>query len=189
MTEFVPQNGIGDVVLIKPRRFEDGRGYFTETYNQNLFAQNGIASAFVQDNHSLSRPVGTVRGLHFQTAPFAQSKLVRCTHGKILDIAVDIRHGSPEYGQHVTAILSADNGNQLFIPVGFAHAFCTLEPNSEVQYKVSAPYAPECDSGIAFDDPDLGIDYPFPVAELILSNKDRSWLRLKDLPRHFAYNA
>ncbi|MCR9195671.1 MAG: dTDP-4-dehydrorhamnose 3,5-epimerase [Hyphomonas sp.] len=188
MTEFVPQNGIGDVVLVKPRRFEDDRGYFTESYNQDLFGQNGIAAAFVQDNHSLSRPVGTVRGLHFQTDPFAQGKLVRCTRGKILDIAVDIRHGSPEYGQHVTAILSAENGNQLFIPVGFAHAFCTLEPNSEVQYKVTAPYVPKCDSGIAFDDPDLGIEYPFPLVDLVLSNKDRSLPRLKDLPTHFLYN-
>jgi len=187
MTEFLPQDRSGDVVLVVPKRFADDRGFFTESYNEKLFGQNGIPCRFVQDNHSLSKMPGTLRGFHFQTTPAAQDKLVRCTRGRVLDMAIDIRHGSPGFGECVSVELSAENGRQLFVPVGFAHAFCTLEPNSEVQYKVSAHYDPLCDAGFSYADPDLGIEYPFSIEDLILSEKDRALPRLKDLPKHFKY--
>lgn len=187
MTEFLPQNETEDVILVKPRRFSDSRGYFTEAYHKERFAQNGIDCEFVQDNHSLSTRIGVLRGLHFQIPPFAQAKLVRCTRGRIIDYAVDIRSGSPGFGKHVAVELSEENGWQLYIPAGFAHAFCTMEDNCEVQYKVSSHYAPECDAGLAFDDPDLGIQYPFPMDELTLSDKDGHHPRLKDIANHFEY--
>jgi dTDP-4-dehydrorhamnose 3,5-epimerase len=178
------------VVLIKPKRFADARGWFSETYNRARFAELGVEVEFVQDNHSLSRPAGVLRGLHFQTPPHAQSKLVRCVRGRIWDIAVDLRAGSPTYAQSVSAELTAEGGEQLFIPQGFAHAFLTLEPDCEVVYKVDALYAPDADGGIAWDDPDLAIDWPLPagVDAPVVSDKDAVLPRLKDFESPFAYD-
>lgn len=177
---------ISDVKLLTPRIFRDERGFFSETWSRKVFADAGIDADFVQDNHSLSRDKGVVRGLHFQIAPHPQGKLVRVTRGAVLDVAVDIRRDSPTYGRHVSATLSADNWSQLWIPVGFAHAFCTLEPDTEVVYKVTGLYAPECDRGVAWDDPDLAITWPVTAAEAILSDKDKRLPRLRDLPAYFA---
>ena len=149
--------------IIEPRRHGDARGWFVETYNRDTFAGLGIATAFVQDNHSLSRPGFTLRGLHFQTPPRAQDKLVRCIRGRIFDVAVDIRRGSPTLGRWVGIELSAENGRQLYVPAGFAHGFLTLEPECEVVYKCSDTYAPEHDAGIRWDDPAIGIDWPLPA--------------------------
>ncbi len=176
---------IPDVKIVTPKRFGDDRGFFCETYNRQRFAQAGIAIEFVQDNHSLSVSAGTVRGLHFQNAPFAQAKLVRVVRGRILDVAVDLRRSSPTYGQHVAVELSADQGCQMFIPVGFAHGFCTLEPDTEIAYKVSAYFSAAHDCGLAFDDPALGIDWPVDPAWAVLSDKDRRQPRLADLPVYF----
>jgi len=180
---------IPEVVLITPPIFRDPRGFFSETYNSTMLAAAGIRQAFVQDNHALSRSKGVLRGLHFQVDPHAQGKLVRVVRGAIFDVAVDIRRGSPTYGRHVAATLSAENWAQLWVPVGFAHAYCTLEPDTEVIYKVTDFYAPECDRGLAFDDPDLGIAWPIAAAEAILSDKDRRHPRLRDLPAFFTYPA
>lgn len=177
------------VLHLTPKRFGDDRGWFTETFNVRNFARVGIAEPFVQDNHSLSRPVGTLRGLHFQTPPHGQAKLVRCIRGRILDVAVDVRRGSPTYGRHVAAELSAENGEQLFIPVGFAHGFVTLEPDTEVTYKVTDFYAPECDGGIRWNDPDIGIDWPLAAASgPVLSPKDEKLPFLKDFDSPFPYD-
>jgi dTDP-4-dehydrorhamnose 3,5-epimerase len=182
----VEATAIPDVKILTPKRFGDHRGFFTEIYNRQRFAEAGITTEFVQDNHSLSAAVGTVRGLHFQSEPFAQAKLVRVVRGRILDVAVDIRRSSPTFGRHVAVELSAENGRQLFIPVGFAHGFCTLEPDTEIQYKVSAYYAAAHDHGIAWDDPALGIEWPVPPDEAVLSDKDRRQPMLADLPLYFA---
>jgi len=154
---------ISPVQLIHPRRFGDARGWFTEVYSEPAFAKLEIDCRFVQDNHSLSVPKYTLRGLHFQTPPRGQDKLVRCVRGAIFDVAVDVRKGSPTYGRWVGAELSAENGHQLFIPIGFAHGFLTLEDNCEVTYKCSDTYAPDADGGIRWDDPTIGIDWPMPV--------------------------
>jgi dTDP-4-dehydrorhamnose 3,5-epimerase len=181
----VEPTAIPDVKLVTPQRFGDHRGYFCETYNRQRFADAGITTDFVQDNHSLSVAVGTVRGLHFQSPPFAQAKLIRVVRGRIFDVAVDIRRSSPTYGRHVAVELSAENGHQLLVPIGFAHGFCTLKPNTEIAYKVSAYYSAAHDHGLAFDDPDLAIAWPVPSAEAILSDKDRRNPRLADLPVYF----
>lgn len=173
------------VKIISPKKHGDHRGFFSETYNRASFAEAGIDLVFVQDNHSLSATVGTLRGLHFQSAPFAQDKLVRVTKGRILDVAVDIRASSPTFGRHVAVELSAENWKQLLVPVGFAHGFVTLEPDTEVLYKVTALYGPQNDHGLAFDDPALGIDWRLPHGSLTLSDKDRKHPRLSDLPRYF----
>ncbi len=175
------------VQLIQPRRFGDTRGWFTETYNRDTFAALGIGCTFVQDNHSLSSPAFTLRGLHFQTPPRAQDKLVRCVRGRIFDVAVDVRAGSPTYGQWVGAELSAENGHQLFIPVGFAHGFVTLEPDCEVTYKCSDTYAPAQDGGIRWDS--AGIDWPIPAGTTPeLSEKDKVQPTLADFDSPFAYD-
>ncbi len=184
----IAQLAIADVKLITPSIFRDDRGFFSETYNRKALIEAGIASEFVQDNHSLSRQRGVVRGLHFQVAPRGQGKLIRVTRGAILDVAVDIRVGSPTYGQHVTAVLSATNWQQLWVPIGFAHGFCTLEADTEVQYKVTDYYAPECDRGILWNDPALGISWPVAFDEAVLSDKDRKQPRLADAPAAFAYD-
>ena len=160
--------------LIKTRRFSDDRGWFTESYNTARFADWGVAYDWCQDNHSLSRAAGTLRGLHFQHGAAAQAKLVRCLAGRIYDVAVDLRAASPTYKQWIGVELSAENGPQLLIPKGFAHGFLTLTENCEVAYKVDAYYAPESDGGVAWDDPDIGIAWPFPsrVAAPLLSEKD-----------------
>jgi len=163
---------IRDVILIQPKQFTDARGWFRETYRLDLWAAHGLSS-FVQDNESLSTATGTVRGLHFQKAPMAQAKLIRCVSGAIYDVAVDIRPGSPTFAQHVGVSLDADAGEQLMIPAGFAHGFCTLSPNTLVQYKVSAPYAPACEGGIRWNDPVLGIDWPVTEEQAVLSVSDR----------------
>jgi dTDP-4-dehydrorhamnose 3,5-epimerase len=172
---------IPDVKLIRPKRFGDARGFFSEVYSRPALAAAGITLEFVQDNHSRSAKVGTVRGLHFQTAPFAQDKLVRVTKGRILDVAVDLRRASPTYGRHVSAELSADNWTQILVPVGFAHGFCTLEPDTEVIYKVSQVYAPAHDGGVLWNDPDLGIAWPVATADAVLSDKDVKLPRFRDL--------
>ncbi|WP_135081582.1 dTDP-4-dehydrorhamnose 3,5-epimerase [Terasakiella sp. SH-1] len=164
---------ISDVKLIVPAKFRDERGFFSETYNQQRFAEAGIECPFVQDNHSLSRDIGILRGLHYQKPPFAQDKLVRVVKGKILDIAVDIRKESPTFGQWVSAELSADNWTQIFVPIGFAHGFVTLEENTEVCYKTSAPYAPDYEDGIIWNDPDLNINWLIKDDTIQLSAKDK----------------
>lgn len=161
------------VFLIKARRFGDARGFFTETYNRSDFVAVGIESVFVQDNQSFSAPRGTIRGLHFQTPPHAQAKLVRVLRGAILDVVVDIRRHSPTFGRHLAVELDHAEGRQLFVPEGFAHGFCTLTPDTEVFYKVTDVYAPLCDRGIAWNDPALGIDWPVDAADASLSEKDR----------------
>ena len=171
--------------LVTPRKFGDERGFFCETHNAATWAKAGLHYQFVQDNHSLSRDVGTVRGLHYQTAPFAQDKLVRVIRGRILDVAVDLRRSSPTFGRHVAVELSRENWRQLFIPVGFAHGFMTLEPDTEVLYKVTNFYSPRHDFGLAWDDPDLGVDWPVAPERATLSARDRQWPRLRDLAEVF----
>lgn len=168
----VEARALPDVKVVEADLFSDQRGYFTEIYNQQAFAAAGITETFVQDNMSFSILAGTVRGLHYQLPPFAQAKLVRVGRGRILDVAVDLRRSSSTFGRHVAVELSAADRRQLFIPVGFAHGFCTLEPNTEVYYKVSAPYSQAHDRGLAWDDPDLGIRWPVAAESAILSNKD-----------------
>lgn len=181
----VQPTAIPDVKIVTPRRFGDHRGFFSETYSRKRFGEAGIPDEFVQDNHSLSSAVGTVRGLHFQAHPFAQAKLVRVLRGRILDVAVDLRRSSATYGRHVAVELSAESGSQLLIPVGFAHGFCTLEPDTEILYKVTGYYSADHDHGIAFDDPALGIAWPVPRGEAVLSDKDLRLPRLADLPSYF----
>ena len=168
------------VLEVRPDRFEDERGFFSETWSLARWIEAGIDADFVQDNHSFSRARGVLRGLHFQAPPMAQAKLVRVTRGSVFDVAVDIRQGSPTFGQWASAILSAERWNQLFVPEGFAHGFVTLEPDTEVQYKVTALYSPEHDRAIRFDDPAIGIDWPVASADLILSSRDRTAPSLAD---------
>ena len=172
--------GIDAVKLLQPRRFADHRGYFVETWNRRSFSEAGIGVDFVQDNGSLSTARGTVRGLHFQLPPKPQAKLVRVVRGAIFDVAVDLRRDSPSFGQFVSAVLTAENGEQLFVPAGFAHGFCTLEPDTEVAYKVSEFYAPDLDAGIVWDDPDIGIEWPLEGIAPVLSQKDLNLPRLAD---------
>lgn len=177
---------IPDVKLITPVFLRDARGYFSETYNRETLRNFGIDTDFDRDNISLSEKSGTVRGLHFQIPPHPLAKLIRVQQGRIFDVAVDIRHGSPSFGRHVCAELASDTGQQLFVPQGFAHGFCTLEPNTIVTYKVSGAYKPDHDKGIAWDDPDLGIDWPVAGDEAVLSERDRNLARLRDTPTWFA---
>lgn len=176
------------VVLIEAKRFSDTRGWFSETYSRARYAGQGVDLEFVQDNQSYSAVAGTIRGIHFQTAPHAQAKLVRCTAGAIMDYAVDLRRSSPTYGKWVGAELSRDNGRQLFIPIGFGHAFVTLAADTEVSYKVSDYYAPECDGGIIWNDPDVAIDWPAHLADPVLSQKDLALSTLGDFKSGFTYD-
>jgi dTDP-4-dehydrorhamnose 3,5-epimerase len=178
---------IPDVVVVQPRKFGDYRGYFVETFSRRDFEKLGIANDFVQDNQSFSARRGTVRGLHFQVPPHPQAKLVRVLRGAVYDVAIDLRRSSPTYGRWCGTTLTAQEGNQLFVPRGFAHAFCTLEPDTEVAYKVDDYYAPECDAGLIWDDPDLGIDWPIPAGEAVLSEKDAKLPRLADFQSPFIY--
>lgn len=178
---------ISDVVLISPQKFGDARGFFMETFRLGLFEEMVGHFQFVQDNQSLSRDKGTVRGLHFQVSPKAQGKLVRCVAGAILDVAVDIRSGSPTYGQHVAIELSQENAQQLWIPPGFAHGFCTLAPNTEISYKVTEYYSPEHDRGLLWNDIGLGIHWPVDEERAVLSEKDRKLPPLSALAPHFSY--
>lgn len=174
------------LIHIKPTKYVDHRGFFSEIYSRHKYAQLGIDAEFVQDNHSLSRKVGTLRGLHFQAPPHAQAKLVRCGRGAIFDVAVDIRRGSLTYGQWRGYELTAENGNQIYIPVGFAHGFMTLEPHSEIVYKCSDYYAPETEGALLWNDPNIGIDWP-TSADPILSEKDAVAPLLADLETPFVF--
>jgi dTDP-4-dehydrorhamnose 3,5-epimerase len=180
---------IPEVKEIRPVRHGDARGFFSEIFRDDALRRHGIEMTFVQENHSLSVDRGVIRGLHFQTPPMAQAKLVRAAAGAILDVAVDIRTGSPSYGRHVAVRLSAAEGNQLFMPEGFAHGFCTVEPNTEVIYKVNRYYSPEHDRGMRWNDPALGIAWPVGEGEAVLSDKDRRQPLLAELPALFMYGA
>ena len=182
----IKETKLPGVKLLKPKRFGDHRGFFAETYNRRVYTELGVDVEFVQDNHSLSAAVGTVRGLHFQAPPRAQAKLVRCGRGAIFDVAVDIRRGSPTYGRWVGYTLSAANGAQLYIPAGCAHGFATLEPDSEIVYKCSDYYAPETEGSLRWDDPDIGIDWPV-TGEAVLSEKDAEAPLLAELDSPFAW--
>lgn len=173
--------------LLNPRRFRDARGFFVESYNKETLDAHGIAFNFVQDNVSLSLKRGTIRGLHFQSPPSQQTKLVLVLRGAILDVLVDIRHGSPTYGRHVAVELTADNGLQALVPRGFAHGFCTLADDTLVQYKVDTHYDPARDLGLLWNDPELGIRWPVDAEAAILIDKDKQQPRLRDLPRYFAW--
>lgn len=179
--------GVAGPLLLKPARAQDHRGFFSETFKTSWFEALGIPAQFLQDNHSLSRTPGVVRGLHYQAAPHAQGKLLRVLRGSVYDVIVDIRRGSPSYGATLSVRLDAESGDQIWVPVGFAHGFATLEPDTEVLYKVTAPYAPECEGGLAWNDPALGIDWPVAEADAILSDRDKLWPRLADLVSPFTY--
>lgn len=179
---------IEGILLIEPKRHHDMRGFFCETYNAAELQDHGIEVQFVQDNLSLSTGAETVRGLHFQSPPFAQSKLVRVVRGAIFDVAVDIRKGSPTFGKHIAVELSAENALQLFIPEGFAHGFATLRPLTEIAYKVSAPYSHDHDHGIFWDDPSLRIRWPISTDKAILSPKDASLPVLREITSPFDYS-
>lgn len=174
-----------DAILIEPKVFGDHRGFFTESYNKEMFQQNGIDMDFIQDNHSLSQQPSTLRGMHYQLNDKAQTKLVRVTRGAIYDVIVDIRKGSPTYGEWQGFILSADNKRQLLVPKGFAHGFCTIVENTEVQYKVDELYSPEHDRGIAWNDPALNIDWPFNNP--VLSDKDTKHPTLAEADNNFTW--
>lgn len=186
--QFAPL-AIPEVIQITPRRFADARGFFAETYRRSRFVEAGIDAIFVQDNHSLSREVGTIRGLHLQIVPAVQGKLVRAVRGAIWDAAVDVRHGSPTFGQHVAAELSAENGCLLWIPGGFLHGFCTLAPDTEVTYKVTAEYDPAAERGVRWDDTDLALPWPVAPAHAVLSDKDRAFPPLASCAAWFSYPA
>lgn len=174
--------------LLVPPRLGDARGWFSETYSKRQLAEAGIVDAFVQDNHSFSAARGTLRGIHFQTPPHAQAKIVRCLAGAIWDVAVDLRDGSPTYGKWVGAELTAAGGEQLYVPIGFGHGFVTLSENAEVAYKTSDYYAPECDAGLAWDDPAMAIAWPDLGSEPVLSDKDRQLPGLAQFASPFAYD-
>ena len=175
------------VLEIRPARYADDRGFFSEVWSNARWRGAGVDAEFVQDNHSLSKQRGVLRGLHFQAPPMAQAKLVRVTRGAVFDVAVDIRAGSPTYGRWVSTILSAERWNQLFIPAGFAHGFVTLETDCEVHYKVSAPYSAEHDRAIRFDDPSIAIEWPVAKDDLILSDKDQAAPLLAEVQTGFGY--
>jgi dTDP-4-dehydrorhamnose 3,5-epimerase len=182
----IVDTAIPAVKVLTPKKFGDHRGFFSETYNKKTLATAGINLDFVQDNHSLSAERGVIRGLHFQLEPFGQDKLVRVTRGRIFDVAVDLRRSSKTYGHHVAVELSAENWKQLLVPIGFAHGFVTLEPNTEVIYKVTNYYSPQHDRGLFWNDPALGINWPIAPGEAVLSDKDKVQPRLADLPSAFA---
>lgn len=181
----IVETAIPAVKVLTPKKFGDHRGFFSETYNKKRLTDAGINLDFVQDNHSLSAERGVVRGLHFQLPPFGQDKLVRVTKGRIFDVAVDLRKSSPTFGKHVAIELSAENWKQLLVPIGFAHGFVTLEPNTEVIYKVTNYYSPQHDRGLLWNDPALGITWPISAAEAVLSDKDKVQPRMADLQSAF----
>jgi dTDP-4-dehydrorhamnose 3,5-epimerase len=184
----IDELAISDVLIITPKRYSDDRGWFAETFSQKAFKEAGIDLDFVQDNHSMSLRMGTLRGFHFQRPPHAQAKLVCCTRGRILDVAVDLRIGSPTYARHVSVELTPENGRQMLIPVGFAHAFLTLEPNTEVTYKVTDIYAPDCDAGICWNDPTIAFPWKMEQGPY-LSLKDSGLPQLVDVQSPFVYQA
>ena len=176
------------IFVLETRRFADERGWFSETYSAGKLRSIGITDVFVQDNQSFSLASGTLRGLHFQTPPHGQAKLVRCATGCFLDVVVDVRQGSPTFGQSLTVELSAENGQQIYIPVGFAHGFVTLVPNTEICYKVSCAYSPESDAGIRWNDPALVIDWGLLGTEPVISAKDRQLPLFSDWNSPFSYD-
>ncbi len=176
----VEDTAIPAVKIVTPKKFRDARGFFSEVYNRPAWESAGFGYEFLQDNHSFSAAIGTLRGLHFQTPPFAQAKLIRVCRGRVLDVAVDIRRSSPTFGKYVATELSAENWREMLVPIGFAHGFVTLEPDTEVLYKATAVYSPANDRGIAWDDPDIGVAWPLPATGPVLSDKDRRWPRLRD---------
>ncbi len=178
---------IPEVKVITLKKFGDQRGFFSETYSRRDWVEAGINLTFVQDNHSYSAAQGTVRGLHYQIAPMAQDKLVRVAHGAILDVAVDLRKGSPTFGQHVSEVISAENWKQVLVPIGFAHGYVTLEPDTEVLYKTTDFYSREHDRGIIWNDPDLAIDWTIGKGQAVLSEKDRALPTLKEVTDLFTY--
>jgi dTDP-4-dehydrorhamnose 3,5-epimerase len=178
---------IPDVQLIRPSKHGDKRGFFSEIFRDDLFARRGIGGPFVQDNHVYSADRGVLRGLHFQKPPNSQGKLVRCIRGSILDVAVDIRAGSPTFGRYVAAEISAANWTQIWVPAGFAHGYVTLEPDCEIIYKVTDYYAPASEAGIAWDDPDIGIDWRLNRSDLVLSEKDTRNPRLAQISTPFDF--
>ncbi|MBB3957781.1 dTDP-4-dehydrorhamnose 3,5-epimerase [Novosphingobium sediminicola] len=180
---------ISGPVEVVPRKLGDERGYFTELFREDRFAEYAGGSDFVQENQSLSSKVGTIRGLHFQSEPMAQGKLVRCVAGAIFDVAVDIRHGSPTFGKWIAVELTPDACNQLWVPPGFAHGFCTLKPDTVVCYKVTSYYSAECDKGTRWDDPAIGIVWPDVADDSTLSGKDAIQPLLADLPEYFRMGA
>ncbi len=185
----IEKTDLADVLIIDPPWFEDMRGAFSETYNAVRWAEIGATTSFVQDNHSISRTPGTVRGLHFQAPPFAQAKLVRVVAGAILDVAVDIRKGSPTYGKWVGVALSAKNRKQLLVPAGFLHGFVTLQPDTEVLYKCSNVYARQHEGAVRFDDPDLAIDWGIGSDAAVFSDKDAAADSFAALDTPFVYDA
>jgi dTDP-4-dehydrorhamnose 3,5-epimerase len=187
--EIIGAEGLPAVRVIGPRRHEDARGFLSEVWREDALSNAGLAARFVQENHSLSRAAGTIRGLHFQIGGAAQAKLIRCTRGSILDVAVDIRHGSPDFGRHAAVVLSAQNWKQLYVPVGFAHGYCTLDPDTEVIYKVTAYHDPEAERGVAWDDPEIAIAWPVDAKAAILAERDRGLPRLCKLPVFFPFAA
>ena len=178
--------GLDGPIEVVPRKIADDRGYFSEVFRADAFGVHAGAIEFVQDNQSLSVKTGTIRGIHFQSHPAAQGKLVRCLAGKVFDVAVDLRHGSSTYGQWIATILTPELNNQLWVPVGFGHAFCTLEPHSVIGYRVTDYYSPENDKGVAWDDSMIGIDWPDVADADTLSPKDRTQPALADLPPYFS---
>lgn len=185
----IKETPLPGLLILTPRRFGDARGWFSEVWNKQTLAANGITCDFVQDNHSYSRDVGTVRGLHYQSPPHAQAKLVRCGRGLVYDVAVDVREGSPSFGKWFGIELSPENGRQLLIPAGFLHGFVTRAPDSELLYKCSDVYAPSCDGAVRFDDPDLAIDWGIDAASAILSDKDKSAPLFQNFATPFVYRA
>lgn len=183
----IEDTALAGVKILTPQRFGDHRGFFSESWNKGRMEAAGLHYDFVQDNHSLSATVGTVRGLHFQSPPHAQAKLVRCGKGRLFDVAVDIRKGSPTYGKWVGVELSFENGRQLMIPAGFLHGFVTREPDTEIIYKCTDTYAPDCDGAVRFDDPDIGIDWGLE-GEALLSDKDTRAPFLKDFDSPFSWD-
>lgn len=179
---------IPGLILVEPRKFEDHRGFFSEVYNKKKMVELGFDRDFVQDNQSLSVEQGVVRGLHYQSPPFAQDKLVRVVRGRILDIALDIRKGSPTFGDHAALELSAENWRQFLVPIGFAHGFVTLEPNTEVIYKVTDFYAPDHDHGVLWNDPALEIAWGVDPDDAVVSNKDRAQPRFAEIDSPFVFD-
>ena len=184
----IKKTSLSGVLVITPRRFADARGFFSESWNRARMEEHGLDYDFVQDNHSLSGQVSTVRGLHFQAPPHAQAKLVRCGKGRLFDVAVDIRKGSPTYGKWVGEELSFENGKQMLIPAGFLHGFVTREPDTEIIYKCSDYYAPDCEGAVRFDDPDIGIYWALGVAPPVLSDQDKNAPLFKDFDSPFHWD-
>lgn len=183
----IEHTALEGVVILTPARHGDARGFFSESWNRKRMADAGLTYDFVQDNHSVSATMGTVRGLHYQTPPHAQAKLVRCGRGALFDVAVDIRKGSPTFGQWVGVELTAQNGRQLLIPAGFLHGFATRAPDTEVIYKCTDYYAPDCDAAVRYDDPDIGINWGLDATDPVLSAKDTSAPYLSQIETPFIY--